>query len=764
MKHRSVLVALGISLAMVVALATLVPRVYLVNDDLGLSAYLRANTYVPWISPILVRALGFAYQEVPALPWYGLYQYALLVATGAIVIHTCLELVDPRPGTGRMLTMLGAVLLSANHLMLAAALTWTAVAISSTGTAVVAFVAHALRCQASGRPLSWPRTLIYGLVLVGGYMLRPDGLDAALVALAPLVAISAWRFARRRYLPRGIALAAFLAPILIVFATQHHVPVPDQDVGNYAEYVIERGRIHGQMAFNSITTQAPELLESAGWTVEDYIDFQSWMFIDDTTFSLEQVKRLAATGGVPLKIDAQWSYLALQEIYQYTTASVLVLFITVATGLTLAWLGLIERRVGVLFSIGYLVFLIAVSVWMAARFRFPQRVTIAFFAVAALGLYTYLARGISSGQLRASLQPRPQRGLLAGAVLAVLVFGWTRGFVAWLHRDPFPNSQPLQALADRVAQRKGFVFQFIGAGQAHFDPLRAEPRTYYGLEGGWCTFSPSWYRQIAHLGVRHGSEVFGAMVDNPDVYVLAWVGVRDTFEDWIRRKLRRTDVRLALVDAAAIPDDGRPELYRVVTTNMVPGSDEWKAHVRLEAELENLLPGPPEVTGLTFHPIELVAPYEQYRSRLRQPSQGISLSHTDGGLRVEVAGGGRDGCTRLAEGADEAGVHVRVDGLGAARFEVSLIDAENVVGFHVFAQTRSRRSIQWHWELSPDAQKFHPVGTFTLVPGYSAHQLRLGVSSAVPAEVTDLHFIITLKPEAHAGFELRHLELARPSP
>src|SRR4029079_10335977 len=100
MRHRALL-ALAASLAMVVVLAALFPRIYIANDDVGLTGYLRANTYAPWLSPILARALSAAYQQAPGVPWYGLYQYALIVATGAVLFHTCMELVDLRPGPGR---------------------------------------------------------------------------------------------------------------------------------------------------------------------------------------------------------------------------------------------------------------------------------------------------------------------------------------------------------------------------------------------------------------------------------------------------------------------------------------------------------------------------------------------------------------------------------------------------------------------------------------------------------------------------------------
>ncbi len=72
------------------------------------------------------------------------------------------------------------------------------------------------------------------------------------------------------------------------------------------------------------------------------------------------------------------------------------------------------------------------------------------------------------------------------------------------------------------------------------------------------------------------------------------------------------------------------------------------------------------------------------------------------------------------------------------------------------------RSIRWHWELSPEAQQFGFAGTFTLVPGYDAHRLQLAVNTARLGDIRDLHLFVEVKRGTHAGFELRHLEVAEP--
>ncbi len=763
MKLGRAATALAVSAAMVLVIAALFPRTYLANDDIGFTEYLRKDMFAPWISPILVRAFGFAYQEARGVPWFGLYQYAVIVATGAVLIHTCTELVDQRPGLGRVATLLGAMVLGASHAILAIGITWTTVSISALGTAAAAFVAHAQLCQAAGTAVSRLRALIYGLLFVSGYMLRLQGLGAMAVALLPLLAWAGVRFLRSRRPWLG-AVIVFVAPFAIVLAIQDRIPqARGAEMSTFNEFNNERGRIHGHTAYELLDTRAPELLARAGWTIDEYRDFTSWLIIDEHDYPTEKVERLLDTGGRPEPITVAWSYRQLRGIYDDSAASVL-LFVSVAVaGMVLAWLGVIERRRGLAFSLGYLVFLIGVPLWMSAHYRFPQRVSLSFYTVAALGLFVYLSRAIADRPADLEVRPaRDHRASVALAVVVVFLFGWARQLIAWIDRDPWPYRDELQALEDRVAARKGFVFVYVQAGLVELDPLRAEPRSYDGLQGGWGTFSPIWYETIARLGVHRGADVLGAMVDNPEAYLLAPRYAREGLEDWIRRKVHDPSVRLALVDTAAIPNDGRPELFHLVTQPLVRDSDEWRMLTRDEWAMNEALPGPPSVTGLAFRSIAFTAPYEHHISQLRDPAAGIAVTPIDGGVRVTATGEARDGCAVTSGGGDHAGIHVPVNGLRGARFEVTLLDPENLVGFHVQAQTSTSRSIRWHWELGPEAQQFGFAGTFTLVPGYAAHRLQLAVNTARLRDIRDLHIFVEVKRGTHAGFELRRLEVAEP--
>jgi hypothetical protein len=752
--RKRVALSIGISTAMVVLLAALLPRIYLANDDIGFTEYLRKNTFTPWISPILGRAFGVAYQEAPGVPWFGLYQYAVIIATGAVLIHTCTELIDSRPGLGQVATLLGAIVMGASHAILVVGITWTTVSISALGTAVAAFIAHLLQAQAAKTPVSHLRALLYGLLFVSGYMLRLQGLGAVVVALAPLLGWTGLRFLQKRHFPRLTAL--------IAFGIQNRIPqAPGWDAEAFNEFNNERGRIHGHAAYEMLDTRAPELLALSGWTIDEYRDFTSWLIIDENDYPLEKVERLLDTGGVPEVVSVDWSYRQLRGIFEDSSASVLLFLTAVVAGLLLVWLGVIDRFWGTLYGIGYFVFLVGVPLWMSAHFRFPQRVSLSFFTVGALGMFVFIARAVADRP--ADQEPAPagdRRGAISLAVIALCLFVWTRHLIVWLDRDPWPYRDELQALEDRVTARGGFVWVYVQAGLVELDPLRAEPRGYDGLQGGWGTFSRVWYDTIARLGVTRGAAVLPAMVDNPEAYVLAQAGTREALEDWIRRKVGNPLVRLALVDGAAMPGGGRPELYRVTTQPLVPGSEEWRTLERDEWARGQELPGPPDDVDLPFHTVVFAAPYEQHISPVRHPAANLRLEPVDGGIRCTVTGATGNGCAITGRDGQFAGVRIPVHGFRGARFELRLLDSQNIVGFYVNAQTKTSRSIRWRWELSPEAQQFGFSGTVTLVPGYPAHRLALVVNTAKVADVHDLHVYIAVKPGTHAGFELRNLNVA----
>ena len=756
---RRAALALGVSTAMVVMVAWLLPRAFLVNDDSGLILYLRSGVFTPWISPILVRVLSAAYHQSPEVPWYGLYQYGLVALSGAVVIHTCMELVEPRAGPGRVATLLGASALGASEIIIAVGLTWTVVSIIALGTSMAALVAHLHICQATGRKASVLRALGYGLLATCGYMLRTSGLGAMVAALLPLFGWLALALWRGRHLPRPAALIAALAPLAIVIAIQNRIPqLPGAELDE-VNYV--RGQLHGQAAFGALDTRGPELLERAGWTVEEYRDFGNWIFIDDQQFTLAKLQRLLDTGGVPNGITAEFALSVLRTILDESPAATWLFLAGVLGAVLLAWLRVIEPGRGLVFGLGYLAFECAVPVWMASQYRFPERVSLPFYLVAAFGLFVILAREIAARSADPELPPaRTGHASFALLATAAVLFLWARNVIASTDR-PIPGYTPeARAFIARMNARGGFVLP--QAGITGFDPLVADPRGYGGLPTGWGTFTELWYDYLAQFGLHHGGEVLPWMVNNPEAYVMTILGSQSYFEDWARRLIDNPAVRLAIVDVTDNPGQERIALFRMVTQPLARGTPEWQIRERLAREEGSWLAGPPSVADLAFRPAVGALSSDAWRAFGAVNGAGIAIEPIDGGLRCTTARDPVAACGVWSPSSPVAGIHVEVHGLRAARFELALLGAENIVSFHVFAESASHRAQRWRWDPGPEVQQFGFRGAFTVVPGYGAQQLQRVGGSAAPGEIVALYLYVTVKPGTRAGFEVRHLEVAEP--
>ena len=756
---RRVALALGVSTAIVVLIAALVPRGFLVNDDPGLTLYLRNGMFTPWISPILVRVLIAAYHYNLEVPWYGLLQYALVAVSGAVVIDTCLALLDPRPGVGRIATLLGAGAIIASEILIAVGLTWTVVSISALGASMVSLVAHLHICQTTGRAPSVPRALGYGLLATCGYMLRSSGLGAVVAALLPLFGWLALGLWRARYLPRPAALIAAVAPLALVMAIQNRIP---QAPGvEYDEFNQVRGRFSGQNAFADLDKRAPKLLERAGWTLDEYREFWNWGFYDDEKFTLAKVRRLVDTGGVPTPITTTAAVGVLRSVLDESPAAAWLFLAGVLGAVLLGWLRVIDPRRGLFFGLGYLACEIVVPEGMAAYLRFPQRVSLPFYIVAAFGLFVILAREIATRPSEPVLSPAyHRRARVALLAIAAVLFLWARNVVAWMGRPTEGYSPEVRAFIARSSARGGFIFP--QAYTTDFDPLVADPLGFDGLVGGWGTFSGLWYEYLAKFGLHHFKEVMPWMRDNPNAYVLASLGWYTSFENWSRLLLRDYSVRLALVDVVDPPGAGALALFRIVSPPLTRGTDEWKLRERVACEQGSWRAEEPHVADLHFRPITFSAPYHDHASDLRAPAAGITVEPIDGGLRCSTAVDTRATCRGSDADGEHAGIHAEVHGLRAARFELALVDAKNIVSIHVAMESASHRTLRWRWDVSADAAKFACRNTFTVVPGYAAQPFQMLGGSAAPDDVVTLHVYATVKPGTRASFELRHLEVAEP--
>jgi hypothetical protein len=335
----------------------------------------------------------------------------------------------------------------------------------------------------------------------------------------------------------------------------------DPMVQNYEAFNKERGALHGMAAFQQIDRRGPELLAQAGWSRREWLDFRSWLFLDEAAYPIEKLRRLRESGGRPYKLGDAATLTRRVIVSSYKGANHSIRFFAFVIAASLLVAAIAARRFLFVFGcltawLGYLYVLIT---WMLAHQRFPNRVSMPFYIATALAVASLVVAHLDD-------RPRALRAgrRLASLALALLVvvtgYHWVRDLGRF---DPRADVEvQLAAFTSRLADRydRGAVIVKDARVRLLYDPL-APPLPYEVVPLGWGTFSVPFYREINRLGISRGSELVPALVDNPNAYILIHRRRLRTVQGYIRRQVPHA--QLEWVDA---PETRRPfALYRVVS-------------------------------------------------------------------------------------------------------------------------------------------------------------------------------------------------------
>ncbi len=508
----------------------LIPRSFLVNDDEGLLAHLRVGSAAPFISPLLSEVLGRLYQWRPDVAWYGWWLYllqgfALDVALRALWLKRHGQADNPRIDVVQVVASLAVV---GFFIGLMATVTFTIAAMLACGVALVAATATVVSDAPQRGQTRW--WLMVGALLMCGYMTRRYALYGAVIAVAPLGLWALWQLWPLTRRPPLRRVALLLAPLLLAWTVQDHVPsARHETTRNWQHYNIVRGSIHHYSAYQDLDKRAPELLAKAGWTRDDWHSFWKWLFLDEQRFNVERLQRVLDTGGKP----PSWREtlpICLKTVR--ADGQLRKLGVTVVAIFALGLIGLFGARV-MFFSAGtYLAFYALLYFLMILFRRFPYRIGQPILLLVAIGTWIIIrnSRKQVAGTPRAALkwpQLRPFRDhvlglLLLGGVMAPFTFATWPGYLP----DTVGQAEK-RAFHQRVGERYdngAYIFVYGSGGDVALDPLNATPRPYEYTGAGWNIFSIPFYRSLERLGVSRGADVFAAMVNAPQAFIVvdAW--------------------------------------------------------------------------------------------------------------------------------------------------------------------------------------------------------------------------------------------------
>lgn len=532
---REFSLALAAAGAIVAAFAVLLPRGFLANDDEALIPFFRENVLAPFVSPVLSQVLAAAYAWAPAVPWYGLWLYALQSLSLALVTVALLDAPKPWRRGSRVTATLAILPLLLGFAALSWRVSFTPCAIAACGSALLAFCTGLLRRAAepaasADRARFMLRALLCGGALAAGLATRREAVAGAAIVLSPLLATQGGQLWRsllgswRRGEPgagRILApLAALLLPSLVCLAIAPTMPLTrDPAAGAFLRYNRERGRLHGHAAYTRLDERRPRILRHAGWTNARYQAFQSWLFLDEDWFSLKRLERLRETGGDPRKVT--WSFLveAVGEARDSAGYGGTLLLFGVLLACGLASVRLLDRRSGLL-CLGCILLFTALAVAMQRSMRFPDRIALPLSLLAAAAVWVNVLWGASEDTWRATYRGR---GWSLGSLATLLVSGGALVATATRLVAFAPRADAsCEAFEARLAERRPtLVVAYLGAGCAR-DPLRADPRPYPTVILGWPIFSPPFYSGIAKLGAPRADALVSALSSDENSYVLAW--------------------------------------------------------------------------------------------------------------------------------------------------------------------------------------------------------------------------------------------------
>jgi hypothetical protein len=394
---------------------------------------------------------------------------------------------------------------------------------------------------------------------------RTQAVEAAVIATAPLLAYAAWRGWRARPQLRVRPLTMVLAPPLALYALGLAVPqARDPEARRYLAFNSECNALQLRAAFMGLQRRSPEVLERAGWDRRHYVRFQHWIYLDEAWYTVDRLRALRLTGGLPRDVTVAGAALHARGSSghgYHLLGTVLV------AGLALAITGLGRRRALGL-GLAHLAVLAVVGGTLQRWLRLPARLAMPMALLAAAATWIAVRSecdGEAWARLGAVLRARWWRAALGGLAVA--------GALAWLGPallSTIPHAPEPSACADferRLVARDPALVVVHAQAACSRDPLRARPRPYPHLSLDWDVFSVPFYRGLARLGITRGAELVPRLVDDPRVYILAERRFLQALEGMVADDA--PGARLDEIDAAG-PRPGDLVLLRVVGDRWTP--------------------------------------------------------------------------------------------------------------------------------------------------------------------------------------------------
>lgn len=512
----------AVAIAFVLFSVELITPSYMVNDNIEIMDYAIHGLPISFIGVALTGFLHLLYDAAPELPWYGLTLYALHVLSIFLWLSLIFRILRPR-----WFAFAAALLFLGYYLPYLVFLDYTATSVMLCLSSLTWALLDVME-----RRTDRLRFLALGCVFLLGMLARPQGVLGALAYMLPIaLMVALWRIHTGGFKGEigklALVAAIFFAPSALNFAAdsayRHYCPIPGQV--EFDAFNAVRGRLQGLPRERELAAiRDAKLLDSIGWTRDQARNFFAWRFLDERVYTTAALQKLDENLPPPPLPFVQVLRDFASRLVPGPTQLLLL------CPLPLFLVAMRKRRAlggaAILLPFYGLAIGSAMSVFMAFRERTEMPYLVGF-GLACLLLGGFLKEHEDHEEGRAhswSLR-------LACLIACIGVFLALQD----LHNDHskiMREAAATQSELDMINREfKGSTIVLqpdAGLQLASLNPLTVLKLDFNPINLGWSTFSPRFYQQLGPLGITHGYQLMGALVNRKDAYVLGvewWAGV-----------------------------------------------------------------------------------------------------------------------------------------------------------------------------------------------------------------------------------------------
>ncbi len=485
-----------------VLLLSVLPRAYWTNDDVVIEADIRGGYLTSFQSPLIGACLSLLYRFVAAdVPWYPLYLYAVTFLAITVLLAVLARL--GTPVFVRVFLILAGLVASA-QLVTTVSMTGASIAAGAAG-----LIGLAVRLRSGG--VSTRTALLLGCMLALCYLSRTSGVGAAVVFAGPAVLLLAWRHVLAHW--RGIAWFA-LPLVVAVGASQLYntVATTEADV-HFQEWNAVRSKFHG---FHTAQEAREDESMYAGndWTLKELQMLNGWFYLDEDKFNAETVGRVLA-GSSTARDALRWRN-AENDLYREVWKPLRNWFLGLGALALLVWF--LERSAVPSVLQGLAAIVVACA--MAILLRLPVHVATPAMIVVTFGA---VCLGLPPDRMIAWSNGWRERAALVALVLGAVYSGWanTQAELARLPRREWRRSAHYELMNTLEGLDPEFVVVQPTLPIWEIDPLGDSP--VWDLPHvplGWPIYSPRFYDILAGFGMERAKEVFPALVERRNAFLV----------------------------------------------------------------------------------------------------------------------------------------------------------------------------------------------------------------------------------------------------